>query len=69
MLGRGTQDTLLLFITFLMTGFVGLHDHQGVVLLIFNFGKSGCPMGHSRGCEIPQYMWGNVESGTVAFIR
>ena len=56
----GTQDTLLpLFITFLMTGFMGCTIIGSFVLLIFNFRKIRLSDGgNPRGCEIPQYMWG-----------
>ena len=67
----GTQDTLLpLFITFLMTGFMGCTIIGSFVLLIFNFRKirlsdGAIPEG-VKFRNICGAMYGNL--GTVAFI-
>ena len=67
----GTQDTLLpLFITFLMTGFMGCTIIGAFVLLIFNFRKirlsdGAIPEG-VKFRNICGAMYGNL--GTVAFI-
>lgn len=67
----GTQDTLLpLFITFLMTGFMGCTIIGAFVLLIFNFRKirlsdGALPEG-VKFRNICGAMYGNL--GTVAFI-
>jgi len=67
----GTQDTLLpLFITFLMTGFMGCMIIGAFVLLIFNFRKirlsdGALPEG-VKFRNICGAMYGNL--GTVAFI-
>ena len=67
----GTQDTLLpLFITFLMTGFMGCTIIGAFVLLIFNFRKirlsDGALQEGVKFRNICGAMYGNL--GTVAFI-